>query len=112
MKVAILGSRNLFVEKIGEYLPKNTTEIVSGGAKGVDTLAKLYAVEKNMKYTEFLPKYDLYGKAAPLKRNDEILDYSDLVIVYWDGSSRGTKYSIDKCIKNGKSIIVIVREKQ
>lgn len=40
MKVAVIGSRDYIVENLGDYLPKETTEIVSGGAKGVDTCAK------------------------------------------------------------------------
>ena len=43
MKIAIIGSRNLRIENLSQHLPKNVTEIVSGGAKGVDTCAKAYA---------------------------------------------------------------------
>ena len=55
MKVAIIGSRGLSVTYLGRYLPKNTTEIVSGGAKGVDTSAREYALAHGIKLTEFLP---------------------------------------------------------
>ena len=44
MKVAVIGSRGLSVSDLGRYLPENTTEIVSGGAKGVDTSAREYAL--------------------------------------------------------------------
>ena len=54
MKVAIIGSRKLTLESIGEYLPKETTEIVSGGAQGIDACAKKYAYDNGIKYTEFL----------------------------------------------------------
>ena len=40
MKVAVIGSRNLIVQDLKHYLPEEVTEIVSGGAKGVDTSAK------------------------------------------------------------------------
>lgn len=40
MKVAVVGSRGLHVEDLGRYLPADTTEIVSGGAVGVDTSAR------------------------------------------------------------------------
>ncbi len=43
MKVAVVGSRGLRVEHLEEYLPKETTEIISGGARGVDTSAREYA---------------------------------------------------------------------
>ena len=69
MKVAVIGSRTLEVSNLDEYLPNKTTEIISGGAKGIDRCAREFAVKNNIKYTEFLPEYSIYGKYAPLKRN-------------------------------------------
>lgn len=46
---------------------------------------------------EFLPEYGKYGRAAPLKRNLQIIEYADLVLAFWDGESRGTAYVIRKC---------------
>ena len=43
MKVAIIGSRNLTVDKLQDYIPTETEEIVSGGARGIDSCAKEYA---------------------------------------------------------------------
>lgn len=108
MKAAIIGSRGLVLNTsdISFYLPAAVTELVSGGAKGVDTLAKIFATENNFKFTEFLPDYEKYGKAAPLRRNDEIIDYADIVLALWDGKSKGTEYVIDKCKEIGKSLIV------
>ena len=40
MKIAVIGSRGLVINDLGKYLPANVTEIVSGGAKGIDTCAK------------------------------------------------------------------------
>lgn len=89
MKIAIIGSRGLTIEDLCEYIPKGVTEIVSGGAKGVDSSARSYALAKGIKYTEFLPEYEKYKKGAPLKRNLQIIDYADAVIAFWDGKSRG-----------------------
>lgn len=111
MKIAIIGSRNLEVSNLEKYLPNNVTEIVSGGAKGIDACAKRFAVEKEIKLTEFLPEYEKYGRGAPLKRNLQIIDYSDLVIAFWDGTSRGTKYVIDNCKRIGKPIKIYVKNK-
>ncbi|NMP38580.1 MAG: hypothetical protein GX051_10770 [Clostridiales bacterium] len=102
-KVAIIGSRNLTVYNLENYLPNGTTEIVSGGARGIDTCAREYARLNGIKLTEFLPEYVKYGRGAPLKRNLLIIDCADEVIAFWDGSSHGTKYVIDNCrIKNKK----------
>ena len=99
MKVAVIGSRGLQVDHLGEYLPEGVTEIVSGGAKGIDTCAKNYALEHGLKLTEFLPEYSRYGRGAPLRRNITIIEYADLVLAFWDGKSRGTKFVIDNCKK-------------
>lgn len=108
MKIAIVGSRNLTISNLEKYLPSGVTEIVSGGAKGIDTCAKEYARKNNLKLTEFLPEYSKYGRIAPLVRNDMIINYADEVIAFWDEKSRGTKYVIDKCKSKNKKITVIV----
>lgn len=107
MKVAVIGSRNLSVPDLTDYLPTDTTEIVSGGAKGIDTCARQYALAHALTLTEFLPDYARYGRGAPLRRNIEIIGYADCVLAFWDGTSRGTKYVIDQCAKRGIPCTVI-----
>ena len=97
MKVAVIGSRGLTVHNLGEYLPEGTDEIVSGGAKGIDASAREYAQSHGIRLTEFLPEYDKYGRSAPLRRNITIIEHADLVLAFWDGSSRGTAFVIQKC---------------
>ena len=106
MKVAVVGSRGLSVRDLGKYLPPDTTEIISGGARGVDTSARLYAHEHDIKLTEFLPEYDRYGRKAPLIRNMDIIHHADLVLAFWDKKSNGTRYVIKKCREIGKQIIL------
>lgn len=55
MKIAVIGSRNGTVSNLEQFLPEEVTEIVSGGAKGIDTCAKEYAVKNGIKFTEFFP---------------------------------------------------------
>lgn len=106
MRVAVIGSRGLLVEDLEKYLPDNTTEIISGGAKGVDASAREYALRHGLKLTEYLPEYSRYGRAAPLKRNITIIGNADLVLAFWDGTSRGTKFVIDSCEKRNIPIKV------
>ncbi len=106
MKVAVVGSRGLRVEHLEEYLPKEITEIISGGARGVDTSAREYALKTGLKLTEFLPEYGRYGRIAPLKRNITIIENADMVLAFWDGKSKGTKFVIDKCKKRNIPVTV------
>ena len=107
MKVAVVGSRSLSVEDLSLYLPEETTEIVSGGAKGVDTSAREYAKRHGIPLTEFLPDYRRYGRGAPLQRNIDILKYADMVLAFWNGTSKGTKFVIDECKKHGVPVKII-----
>lgn len=107
MKVAVIGSRGLTVSNLGDHLPHDTTEIISGGAKGIDTCAREYALLHDIKITEYLPEYEKYGRAAPLKRNISIIQNADLVLAFWDGKSKGTKFVIDNCKKLGVEVRVI-----
>ena len=106
MKVAVIGSRSLTVQNLEKYLPQGVTEIVSGGAKGIDTCAREYAHQAGLKLTEFLPDYPRYGRSAPLRRNLEIICYADQVIAFWDGQSHGTRFVIEECSKQGKKVTI------
>lgn len=99
MRVAVIGSRDLTVANLGEYLPRGVTEIVSGGARGIDTSAREYAHAHGLPCVEFLPEYAKYGRAAPLKRNLQIIEYADCVLAFWDGKSKGTAYVLRQCRK-------------
>lgn len=106
MKTAIIGSRSLEISNLEKYLPDGTTEIISGGAKGIDTCAEELAARLGLRITVIRPNYTKFGRCAPLKRNDEIIALADIVVAIWDGKSRGTKYVIEKCRKLGKEVIV------
>ena len=107
MKVAVIGSRGIIISNLGD-LPQDTTEIISGGAKGVDTCAREYTLAHNIKLTEFRPEYQKYGRSAPLKRNITIIQNADLVLAFWDGKSKGTKFVIDSCEKLGVEVRVVL----
>ena len=100
MKIAIVGSRSITADIPENCIPENTTEIFSGGAKGIDTSAREYARKHHIFLTDILPEYDLYGRTAPLIRNDLIISLADKVIIFWDGKSKGTDYILKKCKKN------------
>ncbi len=127
--MAIIGSRSftdksLLFHEINEYRKayKNIDTIVSGGAKGADSLAAAYAHENGLDLKVFpanwsdlsepcLKKTDKHGNAynilAGLNRNHHIIAYSDIVIAFWDGKSSGTKYSISIARDLGKILHII-----
>ena len=108
MKIAVVGSRNLNISdyELDKFISEND-EIVSGGASGIDACARKYAENKGLKLTEFLPRYALYGRAAPIIRNRQIVDYADKIIVFWNGSSKGSLSVIKYAEKIGKPCEVI-----
>lgn len=59
---------------------------------------------------KYLPEYSRYGRGAPLKRNFQIIGYSDLVIAFWDGQSKGTKNVIENCKKLNVKVDVHIIE--
>ena len=107
MKLAIIGSRDVSVD-ISKYIAEEPDEIVSGGARGIDTCAAEYASKKGIKLIEFLPEYSRYGRGAPLKRNEKIAEYADEAIALWDGRSKGTKYAIELFKRLGKRVEIVI----
>jgi hypothetical protein len=107
MKVAVVGSRSVFVTDIGMYI-SDGDEIVSGGAVGVDSCAAEYAKRNGLKLTVFLPQYERYGRAAPIARNKKIVDYADKIIAFWDGHSKGTLSVIKYAERTGKLCEIIL----
>ena len=109
MKVEVIGSRGfndyeLVVKTLSNL---HITLLVSGGAKGADTLGEKYANEHDIPTLIFKPDWEKHGKAAGMIRNTDIVNNADTVIAFWDGESKGTKDSISKAEKLGKNIMII-----
>ena len=94
MKVIIAGSCTSndyeFLKKKINELNLEITEVVCGGARGVDSLGQRYAEELGIPVKMFPAQWDLYGKAAGMIRNKEMGKYADYLIAFWDGKSKGT----------------------
>lgn len=125
MKLIIAGSRTLdlypsFLKSIigscEDSGMKIVTEIVSGGAKGIDSLAEYYCTEnwhcynywKPFPFKKFPADWDQFGKAAGHIRNKEMADYSDALLLIWDGESRGSKNMKETMIKQGKPVYEVI----
>ena len=107
MKLLVVGSRSITDFNLSPYIPPEADTIVSGGACGVDCLAEQYADLHHLSKYIMRPRYDLYGRAAPLKRNEQMVDISDAVLVIWDGCSKGAQYTLKYAEKKDKPIILV-----
>jgi len=113
MRVAVIGSRifegsNLIAHYLDRELTKySELSIISGGASGVDTIAKQYAFERKIDYVELKADWRSYGRAAGPIRNKQVVEMADTIYAFWDGKSKGTWGVIQFARKLGKPCQVI-----
>ena len=108
MKLAIVGSRTFndynllvnFIEK--HYNPSEIDTIISGAARGTDTLGRLYAKDNGYQLIEFPANWKKYGRRAGFMRNVDIIKNCDECVCFWDGKSQGTKHDIELCEQMNK----------
>ena len=106
--LAIVGSRtfndyNMLCDFIEDnYDIEKITHIISGGAKGADSLGERFAKEHGKEIIIFKPDWEKYGKKAGFIRNEDIIKECNSCVAFWDGKSHGTKNDIELCQKNKK----------
>lgn len=112
MRVIIAGGRDIMdfwlladaIEESGFDIQT----VVSGGAKGVDTMGEIFASEMNLKLNIYPADWERHGRAAGPIRNRKMAENADALIAIWDGKSRGTKNMIETARKLG--LLVYVKE--
>lgn len=108
-KTAVIGSQTYTnykeLEQVLDAL--DVKLIVSGGARGADRLAELYASARSLPIEVHEAKWDLYGKGAGFRRNIQIIDSCDEVVAFWNGRSPGTRHSITYAMSKHKKLIVV-----
>ena len=123
LRVIIAGSRDfndykLLKKSAIEIITKKTmlpdlTRIISGGARGADTLGERFANEMGLEISRFIPDWDGLGKRAGYVRNAEMAKFAvedgnyGVLIAFWDEQSRGTKHMIDLANKYGLEVHVV-----
>lgn len=114
MKLIVAGSREFenyaVVERAIDQFIENygpITEIVSGTARGADQLGERYAKKHNIALRQFPANWDLYGKSAGYRRNEEMANYGNALLAFWDGLSRGTMHMRDLAI--ARHLLVVVQ---
>lgn len=111
MKVIIAGSRTISksVPHINDAVILSgfqITEVVSGGARGVDSDGEIFAQWKNIPFVRFPANWDKHGKSAGYIRNNQMALYADALIAIWDGKSRGTDHMIKEAKRKGLKVFI------
>ena len=114
MTYAIIGSRSwkdptIIIDKLNKH-KDSITHVVSGGAKGPDSVGEEWAVQNKIECTIYKPDWEHYGRSAGMIRNTAIITNCDIVLAFWDGESRGTLDSIKKAVKLQKSVTVYIEK--
>lgn len=116
MRIIIAGSRTItgkagamevlgsFTEAIAEWGPLVVTEIVTGGAKGVDEIGKRFAEKFGLAHREFPADWDKHGKRAGYLRNVEMAEHADALVLVWDGKSAGSRMMKEIAEKRGMPV--------
>lgn len=107
MKLLIVGSRSITDFDLSVHVPPDVDVVISGGADGIDRLAERYADSHGLSKYVLRPQYSLYGRAAPLKRNAEMVELADAVLAVWDGRSKGTAYTVQYAKQKNKPVTIV-----
>lgn len=101
MRVIIAGSRTILepkeVEKAVEQSPfyKKITIILCGDARGVDFLGQLYGEYHGIPVEHYPAQWNQYGKSAGYRRNEQMAQNADALILVWDGQSKGSDHMLE-----------------
>jgi hypothetical protein len=99
MRTIIAGSRDLndrkalmlAISRCGWKI----TEVVCGGAKGMDALGKEWAESQDIPVVVFAADWDKHGKRAGPLRNCKMAGYADaLICVRYDQGSPGSAHMV------------------
>lgn len=103
IKLAIVGSRDFtdyetFQQALAEFISEYgmPTSIISGGARGADSMAEKWSLEEDIPIVIYYPDWNTYGRAAGPIRNSQIVNDATHMIAFPVGESRGTQDSIRK----------------
>lgn len=115
IRCIIAGCRNFtgyaYLKAVCDYAFKNVdladVTIISGGAKGTDSLGEKYAKEHNISLEIYPADWEKFGKRAGPVRNSQMAETGTHLLAFWDGVSRGTKNMIEQAEGKGLKVTVI-----
>lgn len=119
LKIIVAGGRD-FNDKYHLYVTLDTlirsyaddisVEIVTGGARGADSIGKQYACDRHLQHVEFHALWDRYGRSAGYRRNAQMANYvegSGVLVAFWDSQSKGTAHMIDTAKRKNIPVYII-----
>ena len=112
-QVVVAGGRDfsnypLLCKKLDHlFQNRQPTAIISGLARGADTLGRQYALERDIQVLEFPAHWNELGKRAGMVRNREMLEAADAVVVFWDSVSKGTANMVEITQKAGLPLRIV-----
>lgn len=100
------------VDTIVKSFHNENLTIISGTARGADTLGEQYAEEHHLPIRKFPADWDTYGKAAGHIRNAQMAKYASegtkgMLVAFWDGKSRGTDNMIQTARKKDLEVYIV-----
>jgi hypothetical protein len=111
MKFIVAGSRTFTdyskAKSILDLKIDKGDTIISGTARGADRLGERYAKENGIDLIKMPAKWQIYGKSAGYIRNTEMAKVGDVLITFWNGSSRGTMHMINIAKDHGLEVNVV-----
>ena len=112
MKVAIVGSRRFpDLQRVEEYVSSlpGASSIVTGSASGVDAAATKAARGRGLHVQVVAASFDeLRDAERAAERNRKLIGMSDVLVAFWDGSSEGTRKTIERALEAGKELHVFL----
>ncbi len=114
MKLIIAGTRDLDLEAdrltwfMAGFEFGDVTEIVSGASGLIDQLGEHVAAENSIPVKQFPAQWDVYGKSAGPRRNREMAQYGDALLLVWNGVSRGSQNMRDEMLALGKPVYEVI----
>lgn len=111
MKTIIAGSRTVtdysIVLKAIQLSKFDISEVVSGGARGADSLGERFAKENKIPVKIFPANWEMYGKKAGFLRNREMAEYGEALIAIMINNSKGTSNMISLAKEKGLKVYVL-----
>lgn len=104
-----VGDFELMCKALDKILAATTRPIiiVSGGAKGADSLGEDYARLKGYAVERYPPRWEVFGEKAGFNRNIMMAGVAQVLVAFWDGKSTGTEHMIRIARKKGLIVRVI-----